>query len=178
VSGIAGVTIDGVAASAAGSTFTATIPVGCGAHSAAVTATDHAGRTASTAVALERACAGFSAVFAPPIDVDEVNVAKHRRTIPVKVEVFALDGSEDRVGPLTLVVSPSDCVPRVEMDSVETYTTASTTETAFRWSADGDQWIYNLSVSSLPGAAPDKCYRADVVRNDVVVGSFAVRVTK
>lgn len=72
--GISGVTVNGVAATLDGESFTASIPLSSGQNTITATATDTVGNTAQDTVTVARATSGPSLVITSPVDGSATNV--------------------------------------------------------------------------------------------------------
>lgn len=103
-----------------------------------------------------------------PINADGSSVWKQGRTIPVKFRVCNSSGvSVGTPGVVTsfkLVQIVSGTV-----SSVDETVTSTASDTSFRWDSTNQQWIFNLSTSSL---AAGNTYRYAISLNDGTVINF------
>jgi hypothetical protein len=127
-----------------------------GAKSFTVNAEDAAGNTATLTVSysVQYASGGLclgqpSHVVLQPINVDGSSIFKQGRTVPVKFRVCDANGNS--IGASGVVVSFK--LVRKVMGTVSLTVNediASTTpDTAFRWDATAQQWIFNVSTKNL-----------------------------
>ena len=194
-SGIAGVKINGAAATLGSGTFSRTgVALACGVNTLTAVATDHAGRTSTTSVNVTRQC--FALQFMRPLDQSTaapiMNKGKYGRVIPVKVLLTlasgtALDGPALAGNGWTLQmgVNGASCSTGAGTDEIEAYADAGASaggSSLFRWDSTAGQWIYNLDTKAPPGMVMTVggCYRLDVYVSDgsnkviVSTGTYAV----
>ena len=180
-SGIAGVKLNGVAATLGSGTFSKTgIALACGTNTLAAVATDHAGRTATDSITVARQCFGLQ--FLQPLDQSTsapiMNKGKYGRGIPVKVLLTlaggaALDNAALASNGWTLQigVNGASCSSGTGTDEIEVYADAGASASGsnlFRWDSSAGQWIYNLDTKAPPGMTMTigSCYRLDVYLSD------------
>jgi hypothetical protein len=97
-----------------------------------------------------------------PINVDGSSVFKQGSTVPAKFRVCDANGNS--VGTAGVVTSIKQVQTLNGVESTVNETPDSTTpDTAFRWSASDQQWIYNLSTKSLTAG---RTYTYRVTLND------------
>src|SRR5262249_47038112 len=99
-----------------------------------------------------------------PINTDGSSVFKSGSTVPVKFRVCDANGNS--VGPVgsTSVATTLSLVKVAPDNSQVNETVISTTpDTAFRWDATNQQWIFNLSTKNLGGNAK---YVGNIPLND------------
>jgi len=86
-SGVAGVTVNGVAASfdSGAGTFSSSVDLVCGANTITAEATDVAGRTGSDSISVTRTCVTLTGFYSP---VDPNNIAKAGQGVPFKWNAY------------------------------------------------------------------------------------------
>jgi Glucodextranase, domain B len=178
-SGIAGVHVNGTAASLGSGTFAKTgVGLACGTNTLTAVATDQAGRTSTHSITVTRQCFGLQ--FLQPLDQSTtapvMNKGKYGRVIPVKVLLTlasgtALDGAALASNGWTLQmgVNGASCSSGAGTDEIESYADAGASahgSNLFRW--DSGQWIYNLDTKAPPSMTMTvaNCYRLDVYLSD------------
>jgi hypothetical protein len=176
-SGVAGVSVNGAAATLTDGTFSLSgVSLICGSNALEAVATDNAGNTSSNSVSIYRRC--FTGAFQQPLDANGVlNKAKLGRVVPVKLTITANDGGSVP-SPVYFGQRKISCIATAASDVVEEYAAGSSNlGNTFRL-ADG-AWIYNLDTSKLPGAAVNSCYQLDIyvggtVDSGIATGGVAV----
>ena len=110
---------------------------------------------------------GFSGIL-QPINADGSSIFKAGRVVPVKFQLFGPDGAPitDSVATLELF-KISSAVLGTEEEVEVTSPGAATTGNAFRYDADKQQYIFNLSMKVLSTGT----YRADIHTDDGSVNS-------
>jgi hypothetical protein len=106
--------------------------------------------TANITYAPAGVCGGSAGhAILQPINADGTSVFKQGSTVPAKFRVC--DAAGTSIGTAGVVKSFGQLVARVGTDSpVVTEDVLSTTpDTAFRWSATDQQWIFNINTKSL-----------------------------
>ena len=123
---------------------------------------------AATTASITYAAAGASCVgsaghtILQPINVDGSSVFKQGSTVPAKFRVCDANGNS--VGTAGVVTSFKQVQTLNGVESTVNETPDSTTpDTAFRWSASDQQWIYNLTTKSLTAG---RTYTYRVMLND------------
>ncbi len=178
-SGVASVTVNGIAMTVSGGTFSGLVPLVCGANVLTATATDNADRTAtSSSITVTRTCFANLQFYSPidqSIGTAVVNTGKYGRVIPVKVTFTLADGTvvTDAVmaangWTLQIGVNGASCSGGPS-DALEAYADAGASSAGsnlFRWSAG--QWVYNLDTKAPPQMTMTigQCYRLDVYLSD------------
>jgi hypothetical protein len=146
----------GVATSSCGAVVTSSVGTG---KTVGCQATDHAGNSATSNASYSVVYAtGTTCLGAPghqilqPINANydtDLSVFKQGSTVPAKFRVCDANGvSIGSAG----VVSTFRLTAKYTLSSAETVdepVIATTPDTAFRWSADDQQWIYNISTKSM-----------------------------
>jgi hypothetical protein len=161
LSGVAGVTVNGAAASKnADGSYSATVALACGSNTLRVTATDKAGNPSSEATkTVSRSCVWVSNVLQPVAASNgsqlnaaatNLSVFKIKSTVPVKFQLFS-DAARTQV----MTTPPAGAVAKLtfakvdattdSIDSADLVTGSANTGDLFRW-ADS-QYIYNLSTA-------------------------------
>jgi hypothetical protein len=181
ISGIAGVKVNGAAATLGAGTFTKTgIVLACGSNALGAVATDQAGRTSTHSITVTRQCFGLQ--FLQPLDQSTaapiMNKGKYGRVIPVKVLLSLAGGttldSSALAGngwTLQMGVNGASCSTGAGTDEIEAYADAGASAAGsnlFRWDSSARQWIYNLDTKAPPGMTMTvgSCYRLDVYVSD------------
>jgi hypothetical protein len=151
-----------------------------GTRSFVVNASDQAGNTASVTrtYLVQYAPAGTACLGEPghqvlqPINVDGTSIVKRKSTVPVKFRVCDATGSS--VG--TPGVVQSFVLAQVlvgDSGSVNETVQSTTADTAFRWSAADQQWIFNLKAD-LP-ANQKYLYRITLADQTTIEFAFTVK---
>jgi hypothetical protein len=127
-----------------------------GEHTFTVTATDHAGNDAVVAATykVQYASTGTlvngepSGVALEPINADGTSVFRRNQTVTVKFRVGDADGQS--IGTPGLVIGLA-MIGKTQgtVDGEVHEVTATTPDTEFRWDAEGEQWVFNLSTRYL-----------------------------
>ena len=181
ISGVAGVKVNGAAATLGSDTFAKTgVPLACGINTLTAVATDLASRTSTHSITVTRQCFGLQ--FLQPLDQSTsapvMNKGKYGRVIPVKVLLTlasgtALDSSAlaSNGWTLQLGVNGASCSSGAGTDEIEAYADAGASaggSSLFRWDSSAGQWIYNLDTKAPPGISMTvgNCYRLDVYLTD------------
>lgn len=132
-------------------------------------ASDNAGNTASASALYSVVYATGDCLGAPgrtilqPINSDGTSVFKQGSTVPAKFRVCDANGIS--IG-TTGVVSSFKLVRKVSGlsdEAVDEPVISTTPDSAFRWSATDQQWIYNMSTKNL---TRNTTYYYEVVLND------------
>ncbi len=180
-SGIAGVKVNGAAATLGSGTFTKTgIALACGSNTLTAVATDQAGRTSTDSITVTRPCFGLQ--FLQPLDQSTtapiMNKGKYGRVIPVKVLLSLAGGTTldssalaSNGWTLQLGVNGASCSTGAGTDEIEAYADAGASAAGsnlFRWDSSARQWIYNLDTKAPPGMTMTvgSCYRLDLYVSD------------
>jgi alpha-tubulin suppressor-like RCC1 family protein len=107
----------------------------------------------------------------PPIRADNTGVFKHGSTVPAKFRVCDANGvsigTPGVVASFRLIRVVSGTVVNVVDEAVD----STTPDTAFRWDASGQQWIFNIGTKSL---SPDATYSYRITLNDGSTIDFSV----
>lgn len=178
-SGLAGVTVNGAAASGLANFSKTGVALNCGSNTITAVATDVAGRTGSHQISVTRLCFGlqFSSPIDPTTTTPVVNTGKYGRVIPVKVKVNR-SGTNQSATDLTnlgltlqMGVNGATCLTGSTTDDLEAYADAGSSNMGtnlFRWDTAAGQWIYNLDTKAAPGMTMTvgQCYRLDVYVSD------------
>jgi len=109
-----------------------------------------------------------------PVNQDNSSVFKQGSTIPLKFKVY--DNNNVSVGPLPNVVSSFslNVWSSGTVSDVNEPTDSTTPDTAFRWSATDQQWIFNLSSKSL---VKGKTYQGTIrlIDGSAIIFRFGLR---
>ncbi len=97
-----------------------------------------------------------------PIDVDGSSVFKQGSTVPAKFRVC--DGKSVSIGASGVVTSFRLASTSVGVDGpIDEVVVSTTPDTAFRWSATDQQWIFNVNTKSL---VANRTYNYEISLND------------
>jgi hypothetical protein len=145
----------GLASAACGPVDTSSV----GSHSVACTATDNAGNQASASASYNVIYAiGGSCLGSPghqilqPINANwsvDLSVFKQGSTVPAKFRVCDANGVS--IG-TTGVVTKFALVQKLSLagsETIDEVVVSTTPDTAFRWSATDQQWIFNMATKTL-----------------------------
>jgi hypothetical protein len=127
-----------------------------GVHSVTCTAFDKAGNTGEDTLNYNviyktgGSCYGSPGhAILQPINADGTSVFKQKSTVPAKFRLCDANGvsigTPGVVSSFRLVQTISGTV----IDYVDEVVDSTTPDTAFRWSADGQQWIFNINTKDL-----------------------------
>jgi hypothetical protein len=121
-------------------TKTLTVPAG--------TAVDYAGNPSAVVTANYSVVYAYSGIL-PPINEDGSSIFKLGSTVPVKFQLRDADGYfvTNAVAKIYLLKISNSVVPNGEIEAVST--SAATTGNLFRYSSDGNQYIFNLATKGL-----------------------------
>jgi hypothetical protein len=104
-----------------------------------------------------------------PINIDGTSIFKQGSTVPAKFRVCDVNGnsigSAGVVSSFKLVKTLAGTLESTVNESVD----STTPDTAFRWSASDQQWIFNINTKSLKA---NTTYAYDVMLNDGTKISF------
>ena len=194
-SGIAGVKVNGIAASLGSGMFAKTgVGLACGTNTLTAVATDQAGRASTHSITVTRQCFGLQ--FLQPLDQSTtapvMNKGKYGRVIPVKVLLTLASGTAldsaalaSNGWTLQMGVNGASCLNGTGTDEIEAYADAGASaggSNLFRWDSSAGQWTYNLDTKAPPGITMtiSSCYRLDVYVSDgsskVIVSTAAYAV--
>lgn len=142
-----------------------------GSHSFSVTATDAVGNSTTLARTYQVTYAGLGSAclgqpghqVLPPVNADGSSVFKAGRTIPVKFRVCDAQGNSISTAGVVSSFRLIQTISGTVTLSVDESVASTTPDTAFRWDASDQQWIYNVSTSGL---AADRTYVYRIYLND------------
>ena len=171
----AGDATSGVESSSCGSADTSSV----GARTVACEATDNAGNTAS-------ASAGYSVIYAvggsclgspshqilPPINANwsvDLSVFKQGSTVPAKFRVCDANGVSIGTPGLVTKFANTQKLSLAWNEVIDEAVYSTTPDTAFRWSASDQQWIFNIATKPLKA---NTTYVYTVTLNDLSTIEF------
>ena len=138
-----------------------------GTHTLTATATDHAGRTATTTASYTVAAWTLTGFYSPVDMNNALNVVKAGSTVPLKFEIFAGPTeltTTDKVGSFKVGRITCGAVDAAVTDDIEQY---STGQTSLRYDATGGQFIQNWQVPKTSAQAPvGTCYQVTLTTQD------------
>jgi hypothetical protein len=143
-------------------------PAGCvvtgyattvGKHTLTATATDRAGRTATTTQSY-LVLPWLARGFAQPVDMGGVlNVTKAGSTVPVRFELYAGLSKVTSTSAVTMSSTPITCNPKARTDTVETVTSGST---SLAYDSKAGSFLYTWKTPTQAGT----CHRLTMTAAD------------
>lgn len=163
--------VSGIASQSCGTIVTDSV----GPKSVSCTATDYAGHetTASLNYNVVYASGGMCLgspghAILQPVNVDGSSVFKQKSTVPAKFRVCDANGAS--IGTPGVVTGFRLVkIANGTGSDVDEPVDSTTPDTAFRWSADGQQWIFNINTKNL---AAGKTYFYVITLNDLSTIGF------
>jgi hypothetical protein len=140
-----------------------------GSKSVTCTAIDNAGNSATAnanynVVYSTANCLGSSGhTILQPINVDGTSVFKQGSTVPAKFRVCDVNGNSIGTAGVVSEFKLVQTISGLESTSVNEAVDSTTPDTAFRWSATDQQWIFNVNTKKLTA---NKTYVYKISLND------------
>jgi hypothetical protein len=85
-----------------------------------------------------------------PINADGTSVSKQGSTVPAKFRVCDVNGNSIGTAGVVSSFKIVQIINGTAVDTVNEYVESTTPDTAFRWSATDQQWIYNINTKNSP----------------------------
>jgi hypothetical protein len=104
-----------------------------------------------------------------PINADGSSVFKQGSTVPAKFRVCDANGNSIGTAGVVSSFRLVKTIAGLVVTTVNEPVDSTTPDTAFRWSASDQQWIYNVNTKSQQA---NKTYYYDVILNDGTTISF------
>jgi len=149
----------GLASAACGTVDTSSV----GSHSVACTATDNAGNQASASASYSVIyAAGGSCLGSPghqilqPVNANwsvDLSVFKQGSTVPAKFRVCDANGVSIGTAGVVTKFALVQKLTLAGSETIDEAVVATTPDTAFRWSATDQQWIFNIGTKNLKAGA-------------------------